>query len=220
METSTTWQLAPHAHATSVDGDVVILDLQRDAYFCLPAAPQRILLSAGRRSLVLEDRVLLDALRAANLVVADSAADADAALEPPAPMRSALMDNFDRPRWRDLRQAVPIFFDVWSVYRGAGMGTIVRSADRRPGASPILSNALLRYVADFHRWAPYAPTSAKCLLRSFMLLRGLRRQGFDAYWVFGVRTWPFHAHCWLQCEDVVLDEQPDHVRAFTPILVV
>jgi hypothetical protein len=37
--------------------------------------------------------------------------------------------------------------------------------------------------------------------------------------VFGVRTWPFHAHCWLQCDDVVLDDQADRVAAYAPILV-
>jgi hypothetical protein len=51
-----------------------------------------------------------------------------------------------------------------------------------------------------------------------MLLRLLHAKGLDAHWVFGVRTWPFQAHCWLQCEDLVLDDQPDRVRAFTPIM--
>lgn len=79
---------------------------------------------------------------------------------------------------------------------------------------------MLEVIASFHRWAPFAPAPGKCLLRSFMLLRLLRRHGHDARWVFGVRTWPFRAHCWLQAGDVVLDDDVEALVALTPILVV
>jgi hypothetical protein len=36
--------------------------------------------------------------------------------------------------------------------------------------------------------------------------------------VFGVRTWPFHAHCWLQVEDVVLDDHHERIGAYTPLM--
>jgi len=110
--------------------------------------------------------------------------------------------------------------DLLLAYRDRPFRHIVGRVQRPGSRAPTLSAGLLRAVAGFHRWAPFAPTSAKCLLRSFMLLRLLRRRGHDALWVFGVRAWPFHAHCWLQCEDVVLDDDPDRIRAFTPIMVV
>ena len=77
-----------------------------------------------------------------------------------------------------------------------------------------------RLVAGFHRWAYWTPAPAKCLIRSFMLLRLLRRHGLDARWVFAVRTWPFEAHCWLQAGATVLDDAGDRLVAYHPILVV
>ena len=47
----------------------------------------------------------------------------------------------------------------------------------------------------------------------------LRRAGQNAAWVFGVRTWPFSAHCWLQIGDAVLDDDPERVSRYTPIMV-
>ena len=41
-----------------------------------------------------------------------------------------------------------------------------------------------------------------------------------AVWVFGVRTWPFSAHCWLQIGDAVLDDDPERVGIYPPILAV
>jgi hypothetical protein len=35
--------------------------------------------------------------------------------------------------------------------------------------------------------------------------------------VFGVRTHPFEAHCWLEKDRVILDDTVEHVRWFTPI---
>ena len=53
-----------------------------------------------------------------------------------------------------------------------------------------------------------------------MLRRFLHRRGLDAAWVFGARTWPFAAHCWLQVGDVVINDRIDHVDRFAPVMVV
>ena len=52
------------------------------------------------------------------------------------------------------------------------------------------------------------------------LRAALRRHGHDARWVFGVRTWPFRAHCWLQRGEVVLDDDLETLVPLTPILVI
>lgn len=123
-------------------------------------------------------------------------------------------------RPRDAREAVVALVDVARCYRGRTFSQIVQAASRPRTSAPRITPALETAVTRFHGWAPYAPVSGKCLLRSFMLLRTLRRQGLDALWVFGVRTWPFHAHCWLQCEDTVLDDPAERIWAYTPIMVV
>ena len=78
----------------------------------------------------------------------------------------------------------------------------------------------LRLARVFQRVAVWLPMPRKCLVRSFVLLRFLQRSGLNARWVFGVRTWPFAAHCWLQLEDTVLDDLVERLAAYEPILAV
>jgi hypothetical protein len=140
---------------------------------------------------------------------------------PAAPTESAVGLRTAGPAWAHLGAGARSVADVLRHYRGKRLAEILQSVERGPPATATSpSPPLLDVVADFHRWIPYAPVSGKCLLRSFMLLRLLRRRGHDALWVFGVRTWPFYAHCWLQCGDVVLDDDVERVTAFTPIMAV
>jgi hypothetical protein len=116
---------------------------------------------------------------------------------------------------------VRVTFDAAAHYQGRSFGSLLREmSPATDEAPPKAMTDLLDRVDRFHRWIPYAPVSGKCLLRSFLLLRLLRRAGLQATWVFGVRTWPFHAHCWLQCGDMVLDDTADRIAAYAPILAV
>ena len=51
------------------------------------------------------------------------------------------------------------------------------------------------------------------------MLDFLRKRGLDADLVIGVRTYPFHAHCWLQAGSVVLNETLHDAAGHTPIRV-
>jgi hypothetical protein len=104
-------------------------------------------------------------------------------------------------------------------YHGRSLAHLLMLARRRP-AAPASPEAAARRSALFTRWAPWIPFQGACLYRAFFLLNFLRREGLGAHWVFGVRTWPFGAHCWLQAGDLVLDDDLDRVRRYTPILVV
>ena len=59
-----------------------------------------------------------------------------------------------------------------------------------------------------------------CLLESIVLLELLSRYSLYPNWVFGVQVRPFAAHCWLQHDDLVLNDTLDHVTRYTPIMVV
>jgi hypothetical protein len=96
---------------------------------------------------------------------------------------------------------------------------VVSGSAEAPPIASRPSPELLECVDAFHRWSPYAPVSGKCLLRAFMLRRFLIRNGHNAHWVFGVTTWPFSAHCWLQCGTVALDEYAERTAAYTPIMI-
>jgi hypothetical protein len=216
-------RLAAHVHACSVNGDLVFLSIERGSYLCLPGGECLGHLSNDRRELTVHDGDLAAELTVAGLVRPSDEA-APTAPRPErrggvlAPARTALRDSYEPPDIRDLGAMTQSLVDVLSGYRGQSFAQVLANSAPLP-EPPQVTNGLLQLVDDFHRWAPFAPTSAKCLLRAFMLLRLLRRHGEDALWIFGVRTWPFHAHCWLQCEDMVLDDYPERIGAFTPILV-
>jgi hypothetical protein len=73
----------------------------------------------------------------------------------------------------------------------------------------------------FERAYPWLPLQGACIFRGFMLMRLLRRAGIRGpRWVFGVRTWPFHAHCWVQDGDMVLTDHAESLLRYTPIFAV
>ena len=213
--------LAPDVHLILSGDDVVILDVRADAYLCVPGAAASIRLRSLDGALTVADPALEADLLAAGVIAAATGAPCPAWTLPPLPRRSAVTAPLPPPNWRDLPQMLACVLDVARAYRGKSLRELIRAAEpsgqtRKPvGVTP----ELLRLVAQFHRWVPYAPVSGKCLLRAFMLLRLLRRHGHNARWVFGVRTWPFQAHCWLQVGDMVLDDDFDRLVAFQPIAV-
>lgn len=76
-------------------------------------------------------------------------------------------------------------------------------------------------VARFRILSPLVFTTRNaCLLHALTLIEFLARYGLYPNWIFGVRTGPFAAHCWVQESDVVFNDSPEHVRSYSPILVV
>jgi hypothetical protein len=75
-------------------------------------------------------------------------------------------------------------------------------------------------VAAFLLLRPILYTAQNaCLLDSLTLVRFLALYGVFPDWVFGVKTEPFHAHCWVQQGGHVFNDSPDFVGEFAPILV-
>lgn len=220
-----TLPLAPHVHAVRVDDDLVFLDLARDAYACLPGRARTAALHPDGRRLATRDSEVAAELVASGLVVPASgppARDMGIARQAlPAPTRSALRDAYPAATARDVAPIARALLGVALGYRGRPLRDIVHAAVQgRRGPPPPPTDRLLAACDRFQAWIPYAPLSGKCLLRSFLLLQHLRAAGEDAHWVFGVRTWPFHAHCWLQCGDLVLDDRHERAASYAPILVV
>jgi len=82
------------------------------------------------------------------------------------------------------------------------------------------SEEVVRLAQLYRAAVAWLPLPRKCLIRSFVLLRFLQRSGLGADWVFGVRTWPFSAHCWLQLGDMALDDHAERLVGYEPIFVV
>jgi hypothetical protein len=96
-----------------------------------------------------------------------------------------------------------------------------KAAQQRQPASSDDPASLEQLVTAFHRLRPvlYVATD-RCIFDSLVLVEFLARRQFFPMWVFGVKTGPFHAHSWVQHECCVLNDFPEHVRGYAPILVV
>lgn len=211
------WVLATDVHAATVEGDVVFLDVSADAYSCLPGAAGEVTLGVDLRTITITEPSLAAELAAARLIAPWTEPT------PPPPRRrappasaSALRDVYAPPQASHLAALSGACLHLALKYRDRALAEIIRDRSVGPKAP---RGTLEQVVDDFHRWVPYAPVSGKCLLRSFMLRRLLDRAGHAHAWVFGVSTWPFEAHCWLQAGDTVLDDAWENVSRYQPIMV-
>jgi hypothetical protein len=75
-------------------------------------------------------------------------------------------------------------------------------------------------VASFHHMRRRLPFAPRCLPDSLALLAYLDRYGYQPTLVFGVMAQPFAAHCWVQNDTLLLNDNFGHASQFTPILVV
>lgn len=208
--------LAPHVRLAVLGDDIVLLDIQADSYLCAPGA--RDLLRPT------DDRAAIDPVDAATEAVFLSAGLAREGPPCARPrLRLPTRDIPDLPArplsLRELMRLAGAVCDLLIEYRGRPFGEILqRAADAAPCRRD--EAEVVRLAGVFRRAAPWLPIPDKCLARSFVLLRFLQRSRASARWVFGVRTWPFGAHCWLQVGDVALDDIAERLRVYEPIHVV
>lgn len=201
--------LAGGVHAVRLRDDLVILDLRTDDYLCLPdcgsLTPTDGQIS-GRSDMLAH---LLDA------GLLDEAGTGGRRSLPTLPTQGCPPTSA-RP---DVGDALTVA-RLWSgrALTRPSVGALAQRAGGRSGRRD--PQAAARQVEIFRRLLPFAPWTGECLFQADLLLRFLNLRGLDADWVFGVRTWPFLAHCWLQIDDVCLTDAPDTLVHYRPILVV
>jgi hypothetical protein len=79
---------------------------------------------------------------------------------------------------------------------------------------------LARLVEQFLFLLPFAPGSRVCLKDSYRLLKFLSFYQLQPHWVWAVRAAPFNAHCWVQHEDEVLNDDVESTQRYVPIMVI
>lgn len=114
---------------------------------------------------------------------------------------------------------------LWArlAMRTRSLEQITASIDtqRSRGQGNIDETALASHVRQFRRLQVYSFTTRdQCLFHALALQKFLASFGTFPTWVIGVRTRPWAAHSWMQHADLVLDDTPEHVLEYTPILVV
>ena len=233
--------LAPHVYACVSGQHVVLMDLERDKYVAVVPAHrlarwvQGWPVGGAPADLPHNPEESADALvsqmLAHGMLVTDPHVGKPAVpITTSRPERSLIEFDLDtRPRttaaqlWRFGRSFLQAQLSlklrpVQSIVEAVRDRKVRRAARGPQEADP----ARLRSLATaFARLRPLFYTlRAACLLDSLTLLHFLSAEGIHPDWVFGVKTEPFDAHCWVQYGEVLLNDVPDRVRQYSPILVV
>lgn len=213
----TYWRLQPDIYAADVGGDLVFLDAAGNQYSCLSRDDAGAIIRAFSGTAEPDDAVLVCEVMEAGLIT-EAAAGAPA--PPGQPRASALSDYYayapaaPRPSVRSLLYAA--FAALETAFEMGLRGPKAWFA-RTSFVTDIPLTRVCTLAAQFERVRPLFPKTGRCLPKSMFLLAYLRRNGIHADWVFGVQTYPFEAHCWVEYQGVVLSDTLEHVRWYTPI---
>lgn len=210
-----------------IDNHLIFLDVQNDLYFRLPECAERAFIAHinGRDPI---DTELSELLETEILVDEPSRSDSIAATRIEGPSRSAVEAEPSPHRLRFIAY-LEVLAIVWSTRRRLRkqklrdvIDKIIAGRQHWTDVSDIAEARImeerLRIAASLFRHARrYVPVQASCLLDSLSMMRFLSRRRLPARLVFGVTLEPFSAHCWVQQEDLALNETVGDANAHTPI---
>lgn len=206
--------LAAGLHIVGLRDDVVILDVGADRYSCLVGG-RDWLTPVGSGAVSADDDVLQE-LQSAGLLASDPGAPTCRA---PVVPRGELIAAEYPGRIKCLDTMVRTLAAT-AAFRNQSLAQLVSDAGPRSGRPARLDcQRLSARVSAYRAVLPFIPFEGLCLQRAYQLRRILASDGQRVDWVFGVKTWPFFAHCWLQVDDLVIGDRFDRVRSFTPIAV-
>lgn len=210
----TTYQLSAHVRACRDGGYIVFLDLRRDRYWSVPAqtAPAIAGLVEGECAHGGGARLIeLGLIEPAGVRRALDAPRQDA------PERKLIQADNYRASLFELGQcASACWWAERSLARRRLDLTLARLAVLKSRAANLEADAQ-DLVGVFEQFRPWYPRQRVCLfdavaLACFMMMRGLKPDI-----VFGVRTAPFAAHCWIEWQGLLAGDSSDHCASFTPI---
>jgi len=216
-------QLQEHVSYGLVGDRPVFLDLKRDRYLMLDdkaaASFERLRRSDGSAS-GSEDE--LAPLLATGLFRLDDrpgnlAAVAHAAPERMPPARRG------GGRGADASEAVRIWLllrRVNRLLRTRPLEQIVSQRRRRPPTGEVgpAPGEIERLAGRFARARALVPAPPRCLSESLALIDWMAKRSAFPSLVFAVRLDPFAAHCWVQSGRTVLNDAPDIVAEYRPVL--
>jgi hypothetical protein len=204
--------LKADVHAAAIGPAAVLLDLDADSYLCLAQG------GAALRRLPCGATAIMDGPEAAALAEAGlvtTVPPSGLRPVPDKPTRTVIHD-LATAGVADLWPALSAALEQRSIRTGAGIKAYLPGPGMPGGGRD--TGAVARAAGAFWQLAPWLPVEGECLVRSSMLMRFLRRRGLSADWVFGVRLYPFMAHCWVQIDDLCLNDDVERLAAYTPLV--
>lgn len=216
-------RLHPHVSYGMVAGRPVFLDVSRDRYLALDPIAEAAFARAREphQSLSGTDPDLARLLATKLFELADQ-------WSPIAPVNIQIPDrqlSIDGPGRAPLLDFPEIWLLLWRARRALASGALSASlaqlrARRHKVAVPASSAETAALASRFRMARTLVPIAHSCLQDSIALGTWLARRGACPTIVFGVKLDPFAAHCWVQTDAVILNDAPDTVSPFAPVLVI
>ena len=202
----------------------IILDIVADRYWRVGATTAALLTAVNHGTASFADEAGVDRLLALGLVV-----PAGRSTEPrhqliglPPVSRSATegVHGNDRLLLRLTLSVAWCTFASRVLLLTRPLGQIVTALGRRRRQRPRPPTGdLITLAVAFQQHRRLVPLAMRCLPDSLAMLAFLARRGHYPHLVFGVASSPFAAHCWLQQDDLVVNDALDHAAIFKPILI-
>ncbi|PQA88316.1 lasso peptide biosynthesis B2 protein [Hyphococcus luteus] len=221
--------LMQNVHFCDVDGTIVFLDANRNRYSSLTKVQSGWFraLQCGEEST--ETLGLAIRLQQRGLLTADKVNGKPIAPGQHSRTTSSLSDKALSSNKEVVLEDVTHFLwalmSTWLLWRTQRLkiNTVLRVSQRwttsNGSSADHADDRLARAVSAFKQLSVFfITTHDQCLFRSLLLVRFLALKNLHAELVFGVRTAPFQAHCWVESRGCALNEFYDATHEFTKIL--
>ncbi len=217
------YALRPGVSFCEVDRSAIFLDLVADRYFCLGKPASAAFLEFVRCPLteiapdwpaygLVDQGVLLPIPGSTTLNACTGSPVSGTMFD----RRSGSAISLGVAEALCLRGAAEVALKV------CGLDKCMSAAAQRRQCSVRIANRDLALCASkaFAGSALWRSRQQRCLSISFATVEWLLRRGCRVELILGVRLHPFQAHCWTQCDGILINDTVDAVRNFTPILIV
>jgi hypothetical protein len=203
----------------------IFLDLPQNRYFCLSPRANDAFIAMADGVAAPSERAQLESQLPADLLAAKDQWIGPPKLPDWKPVTRSLIDRQTvRPGKIATFNAVVYFVLARSSIRLFSLARIISTIERRKAAVSPKAMCdrpdLTEIVAAYEQSSVHIARHDRCLPRSIAMTRHLLSAGIVPTLVFAVMVRPFQAHCWVQYEDQLLNDQPETIRNFTPILIV
>ncbi|PQA88308.1 lasso peptide biosynthesis B2 protein [Hyphococcus luteus] len=228
------FELAQNACSCEIGGTTIILDVSADKFIQTNQRQSQWLdeiLTHDDRNGALSDSATQFAERLIArgiLVRTTSTTNMPNRIRQEAPTASIMVRAAAEPTHIELRLLVTFcraLIECWALEHFESFEDQVRAAKkwslRNPKSKPCNSEEAYSAIHAFHALTPYFfSLEDACRFRSLVLLRYISLLRYDASWVFGVQLSPFRAHCWVESQRVVLNDELENILGFHRIMLV
>jgi hypothetical protein len=227
--------LRKHLFVRECDGSYVFLDIVRNRYFTFSDAQSRRLakrLGSGGDERAAEcDDHLMEKLIEEGVLTRDATQGKPLASVVYSNTEFSITHSDPTTEWALLARDLPPFLRAlfaavrWRQLSHSKLDAVIRAVKAwksvLPPPSPDARAHVIALTQRFHALSPFVFTAHDaCFFRSLFLVRYLALRGLAADWVFAVRLCPFGAHCWVEFDHVLLNEDRDRALEYRPIMLV